>query len=51
MDKLSRDRAFSDYGKATSKIKPLLDKDRIRYNQRKKDHEFKEGFNQYEYSD
>ena len=51
MDKLKRDRTSSDYGKATSKIKSLLDKDRIRFMQRKRDQEFQAGFNQYEYSD
>ena len=51
MDKLKRDRTYSDYGKATSKIKALLDKDRIRFIQKKRDQDYQAGFNQYEYSD
>lgn len=51
MDKSRKDRAVSDYTKTTSKIKPLIDKDRIRFMQRKHEYEFKEGFNKYEYSD
>jgi hypothetical protein len=48
-----RDRTASDYLKATatSKIKPLLDKDRNRHTQRQREYEFQEGFNKYEYSD
>ena len=51
LDKSRNDRAVSDYTKTTSKIKPLIDKDRIRFMQRKHEYEFKEGFNKYEYSD
>lgn len=46
-----RGRSITDYHKATSKIKNLLDKDRIRYHQKQRDESFKEGFNKYEYSD
>ena len=50
-DRLGRDRTVSDYSKATSKIKMLIDKDRIRHTQKQRDFEFREGFNKYEYSD
>jgi hypothetical protein len=46
-----RDRTTTDYAFASSKIKSLIDKDRLRYYQRTKEQEFKEGFNKYEYSD
>lgn len=42
---------MSDYSKATSKIKSLIDKDRIRYTQTKREHDFQQGYNKYEYSD
>jgi hypothetical protein len=29
----------------------LIEKDRIRFTQRKREHDFQEGFNKYEYSD
>ena len=51
LDKTKRDRAISDHTKATSKIKALLDKDRLRFMQKKREYEFEEGFNKYEYSD
>ena len=51
LDRSRRDRTVSDYTKTTSKIKPLIDKDRIRFMQRKQEYEFNEGFNKYEYSD
>lgn len=44
-------RSISDHRKATSKIKSLLDKDRIRFHQRQREQSFREGFNKYEYSD
>lgn len=46
-----RNRTVSDYTHAQSKIKPLVDKHRLRYMQQQKEEQFKEGFNKYEYSD
>jgi hypothetical protein len=37
--------------KAKSKIKPMLDRDRLRYHQTTQKNKFIEGFNKYEYSD
>jgi len=50
-DYTRRNRSQTDYLNAQSKIKSLLDQDRIRFMQKQKDQSFREGFNKYEYSD